>query len=149
MALGDLKPRKVSAVVRANLVEIEKSLDRGLTREQVWEELKKEHNLDHTFHAFYTALQRERTKAAQAAPTPPQPESPRPQAPATPQREKVDCAIQNPSDPAEEKVDCAIQKTEEDQPSAKPSSPKNVIRSTKQLRDGTNLNFEDLTPNKY
>lgn len=149
MALGDLKPRKVSAVVRANLVEIERSLDRGLTREQVWEELKKEHGLEHTFHAFYTALQRERTKAAQAAPTPPQPEAPRPQAPAPPQPEKVDCAIQNSGDPAEEKVDCAIQKAEEDQTPVKPSSSKNAIRSTKQLREGRNLNFDDLTPNKY
>lgn len=149
MALGDLKPRKVSAVVRANLVEIERSLERGLTREQVWDELKKEHNLDHTFHAFYTALQRERTKAAQAAPTPPQPDSPRSQAPAPPQPEKVDCAIQNPGDPAKEKVDCAIQKAEADQTPAKPSSPKNAIRTTKQLRESTNVNFDDLTPNKY
>ncbi len=149
MALGDLKPRKVSAVVRANLVEIERSLERGLTREQVWDELKKEHNLDHTFHAFYTALQRERTKAAQAAPTPPQPEAPRPQAPAPPQPEKVDCAIQNPADPAEEKVDCAIQNTDSPQPPEKPGQKKNIIRSTKQLRQGSDIDFSEFNKDRY
>jgi len=61
----------------------------------------------------------------------------------------VDCAIQNPSDPAEDKVDCALQAEQDEQPPAKPNSSKNVIRTTKQLRDSTNLNFDDLTPNKY
>lgn len=148
MGLGDLKPKKGAAVVRANLAEIEAALERGLTREQVWEELKKEHQLNLTFHAFYTSLQRARRDKAKV-----QPES-RPLPQPTPAKakpvEKVDCAIQSTNESEPEEVDCAIQKEAgQAAPSPAENKRRNMIRSSKEIRDSASLDFNDLGQSKY
>lgn len=67
MALKDMlkaEPKSDAAKIRNRLVDINAAMALGHTRQEIYEELKKEAGLEMTFEAFVVALKRARAKAA-------------------------------------------------------------------------------------
>lgn len=69
MSLTELKPGSDAAVVRNRLKEIEQALQRGVSREAIYDALKQEHDLTFSFTSFCQTLWRARRKVRQARKT--------------------------------------------------------------------------------
>jgi len=97
MPLSALKPRSTAALVRNLLDEIELALDRGASREAVFETLVSEKGLTGSFNGFLKALARAR---ADRNALPPGEKKPEPRQADTDsglrKTDEVDCAKQKP-----------------------------------------------------
>lgn len=133
MPLSGIRPNSDSAVIRNTLDEIEAALAAGVSREDVFQALKAEHDLKFGFNGFCQALKRARART-QKRPAPP---------------------LAKPGDADSKKgnvlhntknVDCAIQNDAPEDAKPKPdgSAPKDRIINRNDFAQVHSMDFSDL-----